>query len=169
MPVSLTLTIIGQPGRLPGCSGSGGRAGSAAGRRVLAGQSGGLVVSGAAALPVGKAQVRARVAFRELAADRPASGPGAAARRDAGVILILAGPAVDAFRTIPVIEPGRVQGAPPIMWIMRPRHIQLPFNRAQESGEPGLAFRQQLAYVGPIVPGPLVLSLNVNAHKTSPA
>ena len=52
---------------------------------------------------------------------------------------------------------------------MRPRHIQLPFNRAQESGEPGLAFRQQLAYVRTIVPGPLVLSLNVNAHKTSPA
>ena len=48
---------------------------------------------------------------------------------------------------------------------MRPRHIQLPFNCPQESGEPGLAFRQQLAYVGTVVPGPLVLSLNVNAHK----
>ena len=55
------------------------------------------------------------------------------------------------------------------MWIMRPRRIQLPFNRPQDSGEPGLAFGQELAYVGPVVPGPLVLSLNVNAHKTSPA
>jgi len=110
-------------------------------------------------------QVRAGVALRELTADRPASSPGAAARRDAGVVLIPAGPAVDAFRTIPVIEPGRVQGAPPITWIMRPRRIQLPFNRPQDSGEPGLAFGQQLAYVGPVVPGPLVLSLNVNAHK----
>jgi hypothetical protein len=52
---------------------------------------------------------------------------------------------------------------------MRQRRIQLPFNRPQESGEPGLAFGQQLAHIGPVVPGPLVLSLNVNAHKTSPA
>ena len=115
-------------------------------------------------------QVRAGVALRELTADRPASSPGAAARRDAGVVLILAGPAVDAFRTIPVIEPGRVQGAPPVTWIMRPRRIQLPFNRPQDSGEPGLAFGQQLADVGlivpgPVIPGPLVLTLNVNAHK----
>jgi len=114
-------------------------------------------------------QVRAGVALRELTTDRPASSPGTAARRDAGVVVILAGPAVDAFRTIPVIEPGRVQGAHPITWIMRPRRIQLPFNRPQDSGEPGLAFGQDLAYVGPVVPGPLVLSLNVNAHKTSPA
>jgi|GEM_PF-5889703 len=48
---------------------------------------------------------------------------------------------------------------------MRPRRIQLPFNRPQDSGEPGLAFGQQLANVGLVVPGPLVLSLNVNAHK----
>ena len=48
---------------------------------------------------------------------------------------------------------------------MRPWHIQLPFNRPQDSGEPGLAFGQQLADVGLVVPGPLVLSLNVNAHK----
>ncbi len=52
---------------------------------------------------------------------------------------------------------------------MRPRRIQLPFNRPQDSGEPGLAFGQELAYVGPVARGPLVLSLNVNAHKTSPA
>jgi hypothetical protein len=53
---------------------------------------------------------------------------------------------------------------------MRPRRIQLPFNRPQDSGEPGLAFGQQLADVGlivpgPVIPGPLVLTLNVNAHK----
>ena len=52
---------------------------------------------------------------------------------------------------------------------MRLWHIQLPFNRPQDSGEPGLAFGQQLADVGLVVPGPLVLTLNVNAHKTSPA
>src|ERR1051325_310451 len=103
--------------------------------------------------------MRAGVAPRELTADRPASGPGAAARRDAGVVLILAGPAIDAFRTIPVIEPGRVQGAPPITWIMRPRHIELPFNRPQDSGEPGLAVRPQFAYVGAVVPRPLVFRL----------
>ena|SRR5689334_6871861 len=118
---------------------------------------------------MGSSAVRAGVALRELTADRPASGPGAAARRDAGVILILAGPAVDAFRTIPVIEPGRVQGTHRTTWLTRPRRIQLPFNRPQDSGEPGLAFGQELAYVGPVVPGPLVVSLNVNAHKTSPA
>ena len=128
-----------------------------------------MLFSGAAALQVREVQVRARVALRELTADRPARGLGAAPRRDAGVVLIPAGPAVDAFRTIPVIEPGRVQGAPPITWIMRPRRIQLPFNRPQDSGEPGLAFGQQLADVGLVVPGPLVLTLNVNAHKTSPA
>ena len=124
-----------------------------------------MLFSGAAALQVREVQVRAGVALRELTADRPASGPGAAARRDAGVVLILAGPAVDAFRTIPVIEPGRVQGAALITRIMRSRHIQLPFNRPQDSGEPGLAFGQQLAHVGLVVPGPRVLSLNVNAHK----
>src|SRR4029077_19161727 len=106
-------------------------------------------------------------ALRELTADRPTSSPGAAARRDAGVVLIPAGPAGDAFRTIPVIKPGRVHGAPPVTWIMRPRRIQLPFNRPQDSGEPGLAFGQQFAHVGPVVPRPLLLSLNVNAHKSS--
>ena len=108
------------------------------------------------------------VALRKLTADRAAGGPGAAARRDARVVLFLAGPAVDAFRTLPMIEPGRVHGAPPVTWIMRRRRIQLPFNRPQESGESGLAFGQQLTHVGLVVPGPLVLSLNVSAHKTSP-
>ena len=124
-----------------------------------------MLVSLSAALQVREVQVRAGVALRELTADRPAGGPGAAARRDAGVVLFLAGPAVDAFRTVPVIEPGRVHGAPPVTWIMRQLPIQLAFNRPQESGEPGLAFGQQVAHVGPVVAGPLVLSLNVSAHN----
>jgi len=41
--------------------------------------------------------------------------------------------------------------------------INLPFNRPQQRGEPGLAFAQQLTHVLPVVPGP-----NVSAHKTSP-
>ncbi len=45
--------------------------------------------SGAPALLVGKVQVRARVAFRELAPGWPVSGGGAASRRDARVILFL--------------------------------------------------------------------------------
>ncbi len=57
---------------------------------------------------------------------------------------------------------------------MRPFLIHLPFNRTQERGEPGLAFGQQLAHVfpvldGPAVPGPVLPSLNVNAHKYHPA
>ena len=44
---------------------------------------------------------------------------------------------------------------------MRPLRIQLPFNRPQERGEPGLAFGQQFAHVGPVVPGPVVPSLVV--------
>src|SRR5580693_8141044 len=128
-----------------------------------------MLISGAAALQVREVQVRARVALRELTAGRPARGLGAAPRRDAGVVLFLAGPALDALRTVQMIEPGRVHGAPPITRIMRQPAVQLPFNRPQESGEPGLAFGQQLAHVGPVVPGPRVLSLNVSAHKTSPA
>ena len=124
-----------------------------------------MLISGAAALQVREVQVRARVALRELTSDRPASGPGAAPRRDAGVVLLLAGPAVNALRTVQVIEPGRVHGSPPSTWIMRQPPVQLPFNRPQESGEPGLAFGQQFAHVGPVVPGPRVLSLNVNAHR----
>ena len=124
-----------------------------------------MLISGAAALQVREVQVRARVALRELTADRPARGLGAAPRRDAGVVLFLAGPAVDALRTVQVIEPGRVHSAPPVTRIMQQLPGQLPFNRLQESGEPGLAFGQQLAHVGPVVPGPCVLSLNVNAHK----
>ena len=46
--------------------------------------------AGAAALPVREEQVRAGVTLRELTADRPAGGPGAAPRRDAGVVLLLA-------------------------------------------------------------------------------
>jgi hypothetical protein len=124
-----------------------------------------MLFSGAAALQVRELQVRAGVALWELTVGRPAGGPGTAARRDAGVVLFLAGPAVDAFRTVPVIEPGRVHGAPPVAWITRQLGIQLPFSRPQESGEPGLAFGQQVAHVGPVVPGPLVLSLNVSAHN----
>ena len=104
MPVSVTLTSIGQPGRLVIFARFG----------LLCRQGGGILFPGAAALQVREVQVRAGVALRELTAERPASGPAAAARRDAGVVLILAGPAVDAFRTIPVIEPGRVQGTPPV-------------------------------------------------------
>jgi len=48
---------------------------------------------------------------------------------------------------------------------MRQLPIQLPFSRPQESGERGLAFGQQLAHVGPVVAGPVVLSLNVSAHN----
>jgi hypothetical protein len=80
------------------------------------------------------------MALRELAADQPAAGPAAASRRDAGVVLFLAGPAVNASRAVQVIEPGRVHGAPPVTWIMRPFPIHLPFSRAQERGVPGLAF-----------------------------
>ncbi len=47
-------------------------------------------VSGAPALPVGEMQVRARVAFRELAPGWPVSAGGAASRRDARMILFLA-------------------------------------------------------------------------------
>jgi hypothetical protein len=52
---------------------------------------------------------------------------------------------------------------------MRPLPIHLLFNRAQERGVPGLAFGQQLTHVRPVVPGPVGPSLNVSAHKTSPA
>jgi len=128
-----------------------------------------MLISGAAVLQVREVEVRAWMALRELTADRPARGQSAASRRDAGVVLFLAGPAVNALRTVQVIEPGRVHGAPPVTWIMRQPPVQLPFNRPEEGGEPGLAFGQQLAHVGPVVPGPRVLSLNVNAHKTSPA
>ena len=127
-----------------------------------------MPVSGAAALPVREEQVRAGVALRKLAADRPAAGPGAASRRDAGVVLLLARPAIDASGAIQVIEPCRVHGVPPVTWIMRPFAVHLPFNRAQECGVPGLTLGQQLAHVRPIVPGPVVPSLNVSAHKTSP-
>ena len=117
--------------------------------------------------------MRARVAFRELAADRPAIGTGATSRRDARMILRLARPAIDAFRAVRVIEPCGVHGAPPVAWIMRQFLIHLPFNRPQERGEPGLAFGQQLAHVplvlpGRTVPGPVGPSLNVSAHKASP-
>jgi hypothetical protein len=142
-----------------------------------------MPVPRAAALPVREEQVRPRMALRELAADRPAAGPAAASRRDAGVILFLARPAVNASGAVQVIEPCRVHGAPPVTWIMRPLPIHLPFSRAQERGVPGLAFGQQLAHVRPVVPGPvgpglvgpgLVVpgpvgpGLNVSAHKTSP-
>jgi hypothetical protein len=124
-----------------------------------------MPVPRAAALPVREEQVRPRMALRELAADRPAAGPAAgpaaASRRDAGVVLFLAGPAVNASGAIQVIEPCRVHGAPPVTWIMRPLPIHLPFNRAQERGVPGLAYDQQLAHVRPVVPGPVVPGLVV--------
>jgi len=143
-----------------------------------------MPVPRATALPVREEQVRPRMALRELAADRPA----AASRRDAAVVLFLAGPAVNASGAVQVIEPCRVHGAPPVTWIMRPLPIHLPFNRAQKRGVPGLAFGQQLAHVRPVVPGPVAAdpvgpavvgsspvgpgpvgpSLNVSAHKTSP-
>src|SRR5689334_602213 len=124
-----------------------------------------MLISGAAALQVREVQVRARVALRELTSDRPVGGPGAAPRRDAGVLLLLAGPAVNALRTVQVIEPGRVHSPPPVTRIMQQLPIQLSFNRPQEGGEPGLPFGQQFAHVGAVVPGPHVLLLNVNAHK----
>ena len=122
-----------------------------------------MPVPRATALPVREEQVRPRMALRELAADRPA----AASRRDAAVVLFLAGPAVNASGAVQVIEPCRVHGAPPVTWIMRPLRIQLPFNRMQERGEPGLALGQQVAHVCLVVPGPVVPSLNVNAHNTT--
>jgi len=137
-----------------------------------------LPVSCAAALPVREEQVRPRMALRKLAADRAAAGPPAASRRDTGVVLFLAGPAINASGTVQVIEPCRVHGAPPVTWIVRSLPIHLPFNRAQERGVPGLAFGQQRAHVRPVVPGPVVPGLvmpgpvgpglNVSAHKTSP-
>src|SRR5689334_23279302 len=147
-----------------------------------------MPVPRAAAPPVREEQVRPRMALRELATDRPAAGPAAASRRDAAVVLFLAGPAVNASGAVQVIEPCRVHGAPPVTWIMRPLPIHLPFNRAQKRGVPGLAFGQQLAHVRPVVPGPVAAdpvgpavvgsspvgpgpvgpSLNVSAHKTSP-
>jgi hypothetical protein len=39
---------------------------------------------------------------------------------------------IDAYRTIQVIEPGRIHGAPPVTWIVRQILIQLPFNRLQD-------------------------------------
>lgn len=128
-----------------------------------------MAVAGAAALAVREEQVRTRVAFRQLAADRRARRQDAAPRWNAGVVLLLAGPAIDAPRAVQVIEPRRVHGAPPVTWVLRPRRIQLPFNRLQERGEPWLAFGQQLAHVCLVVPGPVVPSLNVSAHKDHPA
>ena len=128
-----------------------------------------MPVAGTAALPVREEQVRARMALRELATDRLAVGPDTASRRDTGVVLLPARPTVYASGAVRVIEPCRVHAAPPVAWIMRPFPIHLPFDRAQERGERWLAFGQQLAHVGPVVPGPRVLSLNVSAHKTSPA
>ena len=124
-----------------------------------------MAVAGAAALPVREEQVRPRMALRELAADRRGGGPGAASRRNAGVVLFLAGPAVNASGAVQVVEPCRVHGAPPVTWIIRVLAIHLPFGRAQERGVPGLAFGQQLAHIRLVLPGPVGPSLNVNAHK----
>jgi hypothetical protein len=49
-----------------------------------------VAVAGAAAFTVREEQVRTRVAFRELAANRPAGRQDAASRRNAGVVLLLA-------------------------------------------------------------------------------
>jgi hypothetical protein len=60
------------------------------GAAALGRQDGGMAVAGAAAFPVREKQVRTRVAFRELAAGRPAGRQDAAPRRNAGVVLLLA-------------------------------------------------------------------------------
>ncbi len=66
-------------------------------------------------------QVRSRVALRKLAADRPVGGLCVAPRRDARMVQLLARPVIDAYRTVRVIEPCRVHGAPPAAWVDRSR------------------------------------------------
>jgi hypothetical protein len=132
---------------------------------------GSAAVSSDPAWPVRDVQVRSRVACRELAADRLVSGPCAAPRRDARVVLLLARPLIDAHRAVRVIEPCRVHLAPPATWAsrswisaIRQLLIDLPFNRPQYRGEHGLALGQQLAHVLFVLPGSYV-----SAHNESPA
>src|SRR5207244_301524 len=61
--------------------------------------------SGSAVLLVFGGQARSRMAFRKLAADQPVSGLCSAPRRDARMVPFPARPAVEAYRTVRVIQP----------------------------------------------------------------